>query len=325
MTTEYCFLLGAGASVPAGVPAMSELYKLYLDKLTVQEVKFINQLENEVDFLQAEDKELNLESLFEVLDLITNLDNRLIKSFFGNFKEGILNHLNLVPAMLKKLKMLIRRECNIQKKDIEYLLPLMKFIHESDSLQVFTLNYDLTIETLCELYRINYTDGFDLVWKPELLQREDYDVRLYKLHGSIIWYQTERGKRLKLPIINYDKELRYFLGTELSGMLVYPEHNKYEPFKNLLNHFDQELLRKKVLISIGYSFGDPLIRQMVLDGLKDNPKLHIYLVSPSAQKIAGKYFSQYQDRLVIFNKGINEFLADKSLYIKLRALLKSKE
>lgn len=322
MVTEYCFLLGAGASAPAGIPTMGQLYDLYLENLTEKKLNFIEQLEQNLDSKWKKGRELNLESLLRTLNLINKVNRKPIKSFFTDFRESINQNLDLVAPMIKELKGLIRKKCSmVYEEDIEYLLPLLKFIHETDSLQIFTLNYDLTIEILCELYRINYTDGFNLHWKPKLLQNKEHDLRLYKLHGSVIWYQTENGKKLKLPIIDYKGELKYFLGNELSNMLVYPEQNKPEPFKKLLEFFDEELLQKKLLISIGYSFCDPLIRQKVLAGLKDNPELHIYLVSPHAQELLENYFSDYHERIVVFNQAIEDALQEDFLYSKLKNIL----
>ncbi|SJZ35350.1 SIR2 family protein [Selenihalanaerobacter shriftii] len=324
MTTEYCFLLGAGASVPAGIPTMNQLYELFLEILTQEELEFINQLETVLDRHRDDENSFNLESILRILNLINRVDKEPIQSFFCGFKDGIENNLDLVGPMIKKLKGLIREECVTKERNIEYILPLIKFIHEADALQIFTLNYDLIIEILCELYRLKYTDGFNFTWEPKLLENDrKYDLRLYKLHGSIIWHRTQEGKSLKIPIINYEGELKYFLGSELSNMLVYPEENKQEPFQRLLKYFDLELLEKRLLISIGYSFCDALIRQRVLDGLKDNPKLHIYLICPNAQEILEKYFSNYRQRVTVFNQGIKEMLTDDSLYFKLKEFLKS--
>jgi hypothetical protein len=323
MNSKYCFLLGAGASVPAGIPTIEQLYNLYLKNLTEKELNFIKKLDQIFADGQNENYSLSLGVLFKTLNLLDEVNSEPVKSFFSGFKEDIANNLDLVLPMTNKLKNLIRKKCSsIREEDIEYLLPLMKFVDDTDSLQVFTLNYDLIIETLCELYRIDYTDGFKLNWEPKLLDnKEDYDLRLYKLHGSIIWYQTEQGDRLKLPIINYEGDLKYFLGSKLSNMLVYPGEADTEPFQKLLSFFDEELLRKKVLISIGYSFCDSLIREKVLAGLKDNPKLHICLISPHARNAIDKYFSDYRERVIAFNKRVDKALKDDFLYYNLKEIL----
>ncbi|MBM7624367.1 SIR2 family protein [Sporohalobacter salinus] len=321
MNNKYSFLLGAGASVPAGIPSLEKLYKLYLENLTKKEISLINLMEERLGENKNQDYNFNLKSLLNMLNLLKKFDQEPIKSLFFNIENELINNLNLVPTMIRKLKKIIRNKCMAEEKNINYLLPLRKFIYNANSLQIFTLNYDLIIETLCELYRIDYTDGFKLTWQPELFEDESFDLRLYKLHGSSIWYETENGKKLKIPISNYKGDLKYFLGTELSNLLIYPQKNNREPFQKLLHYFDLHLLEIDTLISIGYSFNDSLIRQRVLDGLKNNPRLHIYLISPHAEETLNKYFSHYKERIFVFNQGVREVLADDFLYFKVQDFL----
>ncbi|ADL12273.1 SIR2 family protein [Acetohalobium arabaticum] len=313
MNNKYSFLLGAGASVPAGIPPLEQLYELYVENLTKREIDLISLME---DRFAKDDYNFNLKLLLKILNLFKELDQEPIKSLFINTDNELINNLDLVSTMIKKLKRLIRKECTVEKSNIDYLLPLRRFIYNIDSLQVFTLNYDLLIETLCELYQINYTDGFRLTWQPDLLEDKSFDLRLYKLHGSSMWYETEDERKLKIPVTNYDGKLEYFLGTELSNLLVYPKKNSCEPFQKLLHYFGLHLLETEILICIGYSFGDSLIKQQVLEGLKNNPQLHIYLVSPHAEQTLEEHFSCYKERITFFNLGIEEALADDFLYFK---------
>jgi hypothetical protein len=157
---------------------------------------------------------------------------------------------------------------------------------------VFTTNYDTVIELL--LRDVNFLNqigpgnvgaldlrtGF-LPWTPGPWRREMFSapprpaycpVNLVKLHGSVTWKWDGEGEArrpfdpgLATPTGDYDC-LVYF------GYKSIPES---EPFKTLHCLLKDALLRSAVVVSIGFRFGDPYIRETFDFALRANSALRL--------------------------------------------------
>jgi hypothetical protein len=96
-------------------------------------------------------------------------------------------------------------------------------------------------------------------------------VRLWKLHGSVTWALAGEG----------DKR-RIVRGPEIeTGELILPSLRKYEesrkqPYLAMLDRLRALLTRREeiVLITVGYSFSDQHINEVILEALEENPGLH---------------------------------------------------
>lgn len=90
---------------------------------------------------------------------------------------------------------------NIPKNDEELkeiYLPFINYIKEFDEVHIFTLNHDLLLEKVLDLFDISYSNGFTTENSPILHNdieipyfnnKFEEKVRIYKLHGSIDYYQ----------------------------------------------------------------------------------------------------------------------------------------
>lgn len=151
-------------------------------------------------------------------------------------------------------------------------------------LEVFTINYDLLLETGLEALGVPYFDGFvgamrarfrtELVeaaaggtddWMPSFL------VRLWKLHGSVNWAWTSRGAgtevvRLGSPV------------SDDSPAAIYPSDAKYDesrrvPFVVLQDRLRRALYESETLTLIsGYSFGDEHLNEILFDAARRRPR-----------------------------------------------------
>ena len=136
-------------------------------------------------------------------------------------------------------------------------------------IELFTTNYDLLAEQALERHRIPFFDGFAGAQRPLFDPRTMEDnglpsrwVRLWKLHGSINWYQNEH--------------LEIFRGTTKETdrkRIIHPSHLKYHesrrmPYLAMIDRL-REFLRdpNSVLILCGYSFRDDHINDTILQGL----------------------------------------------------------
>jgi len=157
-------------------------------------------------------------------------------------------------------------------------------------LEVFTVNYDLLLETALERLGVAYFDGFigalharfrtDLVeaspsddanWLPRFL------VRLWKLHGSVNW-AWEMGERTEVTRLGAPVE---------AGRLaaIYPSDTKYEesrrvPFVVLQDRFRRALQTPESLVVItGYSWGDDHLNEMLFDAAALRPRSEFIVFS----------------------------------------------
>jgi hypothetical protein len=136
--------------------------------------------------------------------------------------------------------------------------------------EIFTTNYDLLMEQAMEDSRVPYFDGFAGSRKPFFdLRAMEEDVlpprwaRLWKLHGSINWYQTAAGSILRGST------------TEVGlRRVIHPSHLKYEesrrmPYLAMLDRL-RDFLRKPnaALVICGYSFRDEHINEILIQGLR---------------------------------------------------------
>lgn len=147
-------------------------------------------------------------------------------------------------------------------------------VRRGNSVEIFTTNYDLLMEQAFEDCRIPYFDGFAGVRKPFFdLRAMEEDMlpprwaRLWKLHGSINWYQVaEKG---------------VFRGTTKedgdSKRVIHPSHLKYEesrrmPYLAMIDRLRAFLKQPtSTLVLCGYSFRDEHINEVIVQGLQCTP------------------------------------------------------
>src|SRR6266540_3762173 len=103
--------------------------------------------------------------------------------------------------LLRSLRDFVKDRVMVKAENIKYLAPLRGFIDQYKPLNVFSANYDTAIEVLCAEHKLKYRDGFDEVWNPSVFDEPDIHVRLFKIHGSVTWYRTDRGRFVKIPTV----------------------------------------------------------------------------------------------------------------------------
>lgn len=144
-------------------------------------------------------------------------------------------------------------------------------VRRENPIEVFTTNYDLLMEQAFEDSRVPYFDGFAGVRKPFFdLRAMEEDMlpprwaRLWKLHGSVNWYQVANKG--------------VFRGTTKddggSKRVIHPSHLKYQesrrmPYLAMIDRL-RAFLKKPTatLILCGYSFRDEHINEVIVQGLQ---------------------------------------------------------
>ena len=149
-------------------------------------------------------------------------------------------------------------------------------IDRDKSIEIFTTNYDLLMEQALEDTSIPYFDGFVGSRQPffDLRSVEDNLIpkhwsRLWKIHGSINWYQKANKEVFRSDVFKNDEKDTSFL--------IYPSHLKYDqsrkmPFLALSDQLSRFLKQPSAaLILCGYSFNDDHINDTIVNAIKSNP------------------------------------------------------
>ncbi len=293
-THRTVFLLGAGASKPAGVPTTLEFSSKFLAQLDPSERRVLLPLWAELEAWAAESgRALDVELLYDVLQRLARPGQDFLAS--RPLRQDAKLAEQDAQRLLRDLEAFIVKSVLVMPEAVSYLEPLRYFVTNGEPLHVFTTNYDTCVEVLCEELRLRWEDGFALHWDESMFDRVGIDVRLHKLHGSALWVVDEDGvyrRSLSLPAAGPPEsvESRVFTGQKCQPMLLYPAAKAgfNAPFVFNLHRLRTLLETASLvttLIVIGYSFRDDDLCYAVWDSARRNRNLRVILVDPSAERI----------------------------------------
>jgi len=251
---------------------------------------------DKITFLELEWRELpqHRQSAQTVKPLFINLEEKITRKLYEWLKLG--------------------------KENTDYLNPISEYLKvTSDSgprLEFFTTNYDLVFEKHFNREDVTNLDcGFNAgIYSGIDHQKPSCRINYYKLHGSLNWKRNNLGKTAEFFSYNNDgtklKVLEEPEGSEsiesevqeiepdkfLSSppadpLIIFGHGGKFlsiDPFISLIYDFKQLLTEKDIYFVIGYSFFDPYINNIILEGLSKggvNPKRMI-VVNPGFSKEA---------------------------------------
>ena len=275
---HVCVFLGAGTSKACGLPDVSLL-----------EERVKQQLEQDDE--QQLSRQLKGRNLEQALSRI----RRFAALLEGDHElEGLTR--DAAVCLDRKVCQAIVAELSTDTADLEPVRRLASWAARADyhwPLEVFTVNYDLLVETAFESMRLPYFDGFvgnlqgrfhtDLVeGTPEDSERwllRSF-IRLWKLHGSVNWAWNTAAEaeivRLGSPV------------SSTSAAAIYPSDAKYDesrrmPFLVLQDRFRRALAQTETLTLVtGYSFSDQHLNEMLFDAVERRPRSEIIVFCYSA-------------------------------------------
>lgn len=255
---HVCVFLGAGTSRACGLPDVVLLKTLVLARLSAEDRAA----------LIAVSKERNLEQTLSRLRRISAL-------LEGDQQLDGLTAQGAVELDAKVCHAIVQ-ELDITGKDrgpVDAFAAWAARATYRVPVELFTVNYDLLLESALENRRVPYFDGFvgaleapfhtDLVEGSQELDRSlvpAFFVRLWKLHGSVNWA--------------WDKKRVFRMGQPVTSGLpaaIYPSDEKYDesrriPFLVIQNRFRRALNQAETLVLIvGYSFGDAHLNEFIFD------------------------------------------------------------
>lgn len=291
---ELIVLLGAGASVDAGIPAshqmITEVEKFLKEDKGWETYRRLYQFVKAsligADVMQGRPYfEPDIERLVNTLtELAKNTEcnlypfiggwhQRLIELAGRDFKEVK----DFRSKILHQLRDWISLDSYATTRYYEAFFRLrdeLKF-----AIRVFSLNYDLCFEKNAQGRELEL--GFDPrseVWdfrRFESREETSPDIYLYKLHGSIDWYRDKgQGGVLKLSAAPHASADLIF-GTDYKMQYI-------DPYLFYAYEFRRFSLESKVILAIGYSFRDDHINGIIRQALQNDPNRVLIAVSPMA-------------------------------------------
>jgi len=299
--SEVIFFLGAGASVGAGVPDTFGLVDVFKTKIASQ-TENLRAVDKILEILKEwkrrqgdKEQKVDIELLLETIERLENRNQDILLKFYSPTEFVLEGYANKKP-LKDELRDFIKEVGIVGSKNIRYMKPVLGFIAEHRPIDIFSVNYDICIEQFCNTYKKECIDGFDIKWNPKLFERTDADVRLYKLHGSVMWYRTDRGDYVKLPIMSHSAETELITGEKAETLILYPMRKwEYaEPLLELLVELKKKLEKAKFLFVVGYSFRDEHIRRIFWDAARKNKDLVVFLISPNAHRIYHERLKDYE-------------------------------
>ncbi len=195
---------------------------------------------------------------------------------------------------------------------------------------LFTLNYDTLLEQALELLGIQYFDGFtgrasarfdpsvyglDIHYPGEVaegrVRRFDKFLHLYKLHGSIHWFEQAGEMRARHPDLapfkdytNLDSKQKAEalspLAERTPSVGILPTANKFAqtlsmPYAHLFRSLQVRLsIPQTFLLVLGYGFGDDHVSRIIENALM-NPSLIMLVAEPNPDSPAIERIRRYKD------------------------------
>lgn len=257
-----------------------------------------NPVQEEQEVADKEDRlSLIIKTVKQVKDFL--IDEMLNESNKENRKDEPLN--KLYEKFYRKL---LYRNANLPKPNI------------------FTTNYDLYSETALDKLGIHYVNGFSggikkyfnpTIFNYALAERMDLSQNkwgvidnffyLYKIHGSINWIQDDEDAKL----FNV-REIQETTANVLKGkttVMIHPTPLKHNaslgsPYSDLFREFQKKLMQNNnVLVTIGYSFSDEHINNLIYQAFTIPSFRLIVLGSPTTGKEIEKLKSLNDPRIWI--------------------------
>ena len=295
---ELVVLLGAGASVEAGIPDSNEMvrrvehetsrgaWKEYLGlyRYLRSSVFYADGLEG----ITGSNVPFNIERLVNVLDELRKKERHTLYPFVGAWNPKLQDvagaGFECVHELRKQIvSLLLGQWVALAKSETaDYYRGLLRFQEEfGHALRVFSLNYDLCVEKSCGYGTVQR--GFARrVWDWRLFDEgsnEETRIFLYKLHGSLDWSFAEDGtvSYSDSPSSIEDERVALIFGTSYKLQYV-------DPFLFLAYQLRRWTLdAARLVVAIGYGFMDEHINGILGQALRQDANRRLLaVVAPDA-------------------------------------------
>ena len=297
---DIVVLLGAGASVEAGIPHSGKMIEEIEKKILNGDAKWekykslYNCIQSAIYYSEgihgrfSTTVNYNIEKLIDTLNEISKRDQHTLYPFISTWNPSLTEvagkEFELVREFHNKIVDILRKDwLAVQNYDVAawYYCGLVKFQNNLNyPLRVFTLNYDLCVEKTVATGAkegVILERGFDDERKWDWRQFDENEndpknIYLYKLHGSMDWAYKD-DKLTYHDDNNGISEPAIIFGT--SYKLEYRD-----PFLFLTYEFRRWTLESRIIVAIGYGFGDEHINKIIQQALNSDAKRILLVVMP---------------------------------------------
>lgn len=266
--------LGAGASRACGLPDVAGLTEHIKEALHAEKLASFEAL--------LEDR--NLE---QVLSRLRRIEALIADS--SDTVDGL--SADEAKELDREICRIVIDKLSSRDVDLEPMYSIASWLARADyhrPVEIFTVNYDVLLETALESLQVPYFDGFvgtfraqfraDLVESAGSVAGSGFDsdsipsffIRLWKLHGSIHWTWVE-GKTRKVVRLGEP-------APSGESAAIYPSDAKYDesrrvPFLVLQDRFRRSLDEPESLTIIsGYAFGDEHLNESIFEAARRRPR-----------------------------------------------------
>lgn len=322
------FLLGAGCSYDASVPISNDMI-VKLEKLLSTSYKddlyplykYVRYTMEYGSKLSEQNQDFNIESLLVTLHALAEHKKTHLYPFVNGYTNDLIE---LAGPQFKNIKSLI----NLIQKELPGWVTLTTYRNASYyknfetfqkslnfALRIFSLNYDLCLENNVDC-KVETGFSDDHPWDGNRFMRAEDDeetaIYLYKLHGSINWERSNDQLRISQQQgITPD----VIFGTDIKMQAI-------DPYLFYLYEFRKYVLAAEIIITIGYSFNDTHINDLIRQAMEYNKEKKLISVSPvtdvsdEMNRINCRLeLHENNDRIIIENKKAKDFL-DNTLSVE---------
>lgn len=338
---DIIFLLGAGASAEADIPVSGQMINLVERSLKEgTEQGLYNHVKSAIHFSAGlkgqfgEAVPFNIETLVNALYELERNEEHPLYPFIASWNSRFVA---LAGADFDKVRLFRRRILADLKKwmcpedgaKADYYKGLITLQRDlTYPLHVFSLNYDLCVERL-EKSGLRVETGFGGYGPSHPWDWERFvdmetsnniapQVVLYKLHGSINWKRSPTTKELfsveQIESVDADK-MEIIFGREFKLEAA-------DPYLFFAYRFRDLSLVTRLIVTLGYGFGDGHINKMLTQSLRNDPERRLLVVRKCSEadcdKVAAEISSLLEladsQRQVIVRPGTaKEFLQTEDL------------
>jgi hypothetical protein len=355
-STDIMILLGAGASAEAGVPVSAEMIgkvESYLRDSSdwMPFLDLYNHVKASIFYsaglkgrftdgrstsVAAYNVEVLVNTLYELernedhplYPFIASWNSRFVALAGADFSQVFALRRLIVTALKKWM-------CLDDPSKADYYSGLVKLQQGLNfPLNIFSLNYDLCVERL-EKSGIKVETGFagfgpNYPWDWERYDdsfNELPELYLYKLHGSINWKRDRDSKELfsleQIQSID-DDEIDIIFGRDFKLEAA-------DPYLFFAYQLRQSTLRSKLIVIVGYGFGDLHINKLLTQSVRKDSERKLVIVQRCTEKAVDSKRREIGERLELSNQHLSqliikpgtasEFLSSPALAEELTALI----
>ena len=332
--------IGAGASRPLGMPTMAEFPRDFADILSGSERHLWNTIVDfSADFNGVPLDSVNIEHVLTCIhkcqrseQTVAQLDKKICESpeaelIYAKFQslEQALNRMTtkVLDGICAKYG-----EPEKPSRVVECYSPLFDILAQHQiSTNIFTTNYDLTFEVLAHEKRNDFelVDGFPTCGSRNInynfvpnYPKGRHALVLWKMHGSTSW----KGNLPKGPV---RKDHSSVYGEGDSETIILPPTQdgiarrklSVRPFTQMYGGLKSLFIRigvVKVLLVVGYGFGDQEIVDVISEGFQAERTAKLIVVDPNAcEDDLSSVLSIDQSRIILIREYFGEEHTHKAI------------